>query len=106
MILKEKSQVKDAQAFFFKKEVTKDFCDYLFSLYYRYQDEKEYEDFDDYIKAMKKNYPNVKTMTKRPFGVVWSEEIRVEGIKGYYWSLRTYVTPSGGINARCKPMKG
>lgn len=42
-------------------------------LYGRWQDEKEYEDFNDYIKAMMNFMPNGATLvkgTKRPFGVV------------------------------------
>ena len=43
------------------------------NLYDRWQDEKEYEDFNDYIAVMMKYMPNGATLvkgTKRPFGVV------------------------------------
>lgn len=42
------------------------------SLYYRWQDEKQYEDFNEYVNAMMESMPNGATLikgTKRPFGV-------------------------------------
>ena len=42
-------------------------------LYERWQDEKEYEDFNDYVTIMMKYMPEGATLvkgTKRPFGVV------------------------------------
>ena len=56
------------------------FSDFLFPLYWRWQDEKEYEDWDDYVKVMKTKFDSLiieKQMTnavyyscgKRPFGI-------------------------------------
>lgn len=45
----------------------------FYYLYERWQDEKEYEDFNDYVKVMMKYMPEGATLvkgTKRPFGVV------------------------------------
>jgi hypothetical protein len=42
----------------------------LFNLYGRWQDEKEYEDFDDYVSAFKKYVPSVVKGLKKPFGFV------------------------------------
>lgn len=42
-------------------------------LYERWQDEKEYEDFNDYVTSMMQSMPKGATLvkgTKRPFGVV------------------------------------
>ena len=42
-------------------------------LYCRWQDEKEYEDFNQYVSAMMKYMPSDSTLvkgTKRPFGVI------------------------------------
>lgn len=44
--------------------------DLLFNLYGRWQDEKQYEDWNDYIACMRKNIPNYVASTKRPFGVI------------------------------------
>ena len=45
-------------------------------LYCRWQDEKDYEDFDDYVKEARKSVEkangNFVKMTKRPFGVTIS----------------------------------
>ena len=43
--------------------------DFLFSLYERWQDEKEYEDIADYLVAIQKSVPQAYAMTKRPFGI-------------------------------------
>ena len=37
-------------------------------LWERWQDEHEYEDFNDYFKAVKECIPEITKMTKRPFG--------------------------------------
>jgi hypothetical protein len=45
---------------------------FFLNLYYRWEDEKMYEDFADYAKAMMKYIPTGATLikgTKRPFGV-------------------------------------
>lgn len=42
-------------------------------LYERWQDEKEYEDFNDYVTSMMQSMPKGATLvkgTKRPFGVI------------------------------------
>ncbi len=41
---------------------------FLFSLYERWQDEKEYEDFSDYAEVFKKKVPETIKGTKKPFG--------------------------------------
>lgn len=42
----------------------------LFSLYERWQDERDYEDFNDYIKRFKKSIKEIVSGSKRPFGFV------------------------------------
>lgn len=47
--------------------------EHFYYLYERWQDEKEYEDFNDYVKGMMNYMPEGATLikgTKRPFGVV------------------------------------
>jgi len=49
----------------------------LISLYFRWQDEREYEDFADYAREVKSFFhaiPDAKfvKMTKRPFAVYWT----------------------------------
>lgn len=43
--------------------------DHFVYLYNRYQDEKEYEDINDYLASMKVILPTAFKMSKRPFGV-------------------------------------
>ena len=43
--------------------------EFLFNLYERWQDEKEYEDIADYLTAFQKSISQAYAMTKRPFGV-------------------------------------
>jgi len=43
--------------------------EFLFSLYERWQDEKEYEDIADYLAAIQKSVPEAYAITKRPFGI-------------------------------------
>ena len=38
-------------------------------LYFRWQDEKEYEDINDYLTTIKKTIPEAYAITKRPFGI-------------------------------------
>jgi hypothetical protein len=63
-------------------------------LYERWQDEKEYEDFNDYAKSMMQSMPNGATLikgTKRPFGVVinyGSNKVHISlKLRGNYASL-------------------
>ena len=45
------------------------------NLYYRWQDEKQYEDFNDYVKSMMRVMPEGATLikgSKRPFGVTFN----------------------------------
>ena len=45
------------------------------NLYERWQDEKDYEDFNEYVAAMMKSMPNEAKLikgTKRPFGVIFN----------------------------------
>ena len=44
--------------------------DVMCNLYYRWQDEKEYEDINDYLEIIRKHIPEAEKMTKRPFGVL------------------------------------
>lgn len=45
-------------------------CDTLFYLRERWQDEKEYEDINDYLEVIKKLVPQATKIYKRPFGVL------------------------------------
>lgn len=50
-------------------------ADFLATLRDRWQDEKEYEDFADYVEAMKKALPadiHLVKMTKSPFGFTFT----------------------------------
>ena len=49
---------------------TQEFFDLLCNLKFRWDDEKDYEDFNDYIKVIKDKYPEIIKVTKRPFGIV------------------------------------
>ena len=42
---------------------------FLFNLYGRWQDEKEYEDIADYLATIQKLIPQAYSITKRPFGI-------------------------------------
>lgn len=53
-----------------KEANTRDTVEFLEYLYSRWQDEKEYEDWSEYVTAIKKKFSNfdiIKT-SKRPFG--------------------------------------
>lgn len=54
-----------------KEEFIKDFkekhIEHFIYLYERWQDEKKYEDFNDYIESMKLRVPGLCGMTQRPF---------------------------------------
>ena len=41
---------------------------FIMYLWERWQDEREYEDINDYLAAVKKHVPSAYKMTKRPFG--------------------------------------
>ena len=43
-------------------------ADLIFYLYERWQDESEYEDINDYLKAIQKHIPEAYKIHKRPFG--------------------------------------
>ena len=69
-------------------------------LYYRWQDEKQYEDFNDYVKSMMTVMPEGATLikgSKRPFGVTINYggqkvEITIKH-KGGYCSLVAKIFP-------------
>ena len=42
---------------------------FLNYLYCRWQDEKQYEDINDYLDAIKEKVPEAFKITKRPFGI-------------------------------------
>jgi hypothetical protein len=42
---------------------------FLFNLYGRWQDEKEYEDIADYLAAIQKSIPQAYAITQKPFGI-------------------------------------
>lgn len=46
----------------------------FFNLYTRWQDEKENEDFNDYIDVVKKSIPETFSGLKRPFGFIFACE--------------------------------
>ena len=59
------------------------FMEYLLE---RWEDEKDYEDFEDYKSAIRKNLPYLKItgVTKRPFGIVFNHKkivIRLKYLK-------------------------
>lgn len=67
------SEIKKANLMKFVNEFKKNKLeDHFFSLFRRWEDEKEYEDFEDYNKALKAAYAKygiiVNSATKRPFG--------------------------------------
>jgi len=48
---------------------TESITELLFSLWERWQDEKDYEDIQDYLQVIQKSLPNAYKITKRPFGI-------------------------------------
>lgn len=50
-------------------KINKDNADLLCDLWERWQDEKEYEDIQDYLTVIQKHIPEAYKITKRPFGV-------------------------------------
>ena len=55
---------------YFRSKVGNDFLLFFAMLHDRWQDEKKYEDFKDYLEALKKNAPDrieVLKLTKSPF---------------------------------------
>ena len=48
-----------------------EFISRLTHLYGRWQDEKKYENIEDYLKSMQEVLPTASKMTKRPFGVIY-----------------------------------
>ena len=51
------------------KNVNNNHADLLFNLWGRWQDEKEYEDIQDYLTVIQKYIPEAYKITKRPFGI-------------------------------------
>ena len=45
-------------------------ADLLFYLRERWQDEKKYEDINDYLHRIQQDIPEAYKITKRPFGIV------------------------------------
>lgn len=61
-----------------KKEATKnarEFIRTLTDLFFRWQDESEYEDLADYLKVIQEVEPRAYEMTEKPFGV----KVKIEG---------------------------
>lgn len=61
---------------------------FILDLYIRYQYEKEYEDIQDYLKAIQKQLPEAKKITSRPFTIKCELpdgefKIIVKTVKGY-----------------------
>jgi len=52
------------------KNINANFSNLMFNLYERWQDEKEYEDFNDYVETFKKHIPETIKGLKRPFGFI------------------------------------
>lgn len=79
--------------------------DKLFYLYERWQDEKKYEDFNDYFKVMKAMIPEAVKGTKRPFGFVAKADdgecdIYIK-VKGKYLTLNmAEAMPTQDVRAR------
>ena len=48
---------------------TREFTQTLIELFFRWLDESEYEDIEDYLKVMQKVEPRAIEMTTHPFGV-------------------------------------
>lgn len=53
----------------FWKNVNDNHADMLFNLWCRWQDEKEYEDIQDYLIVIQNHIPEAFKITKRPFGI-------------------------------------
>ena len=69
-------------------------------LYWRWQDEKQYEDFNDYVEAMMKFMPSGATLvkgSKRPFGVTikyGGQKVQISlKHRGNYCSLAAKIYP-------------
>ena len=52
------------------RKVNSNDADLLFNLWERWQDEKDYEDIQDYLLVIQKSIPEAFKITKRPFGIV------------------------------------
>jgi len=85
------------------KDKISEFGEYFGYLYHRWQDEREYEDFEEYIQAAnkklkelasKKSGVSLVKMTKRPFKVIFW----IHGLKGYFKATSTHYE-YGFINA-------
>ena len=69
-------------------------------LYWRWQDEKQYEDFNDYVESMMKYMPSGATLvkgSKRPFGVTINyggQKVQISlKHRGNYCSLAATIFP-------------
>lgn len=70
----------------FVTDFEKNHMDTFIYLYERWQDEKEYEDFEEYVQAMRKSIPALVDMTATPFAFLAP---CAEGI------MRVSATPKG-----------
>lgn len=71
--------------------ILKEHQDFIGGLYARWLDEKEYEDIQDYLAAIRKRLPTAFQIKKRPFTVLFHAddcdlEMRV-AVRGNYVSL-------------------
>lgn len=51
------------------EQINNEHAGFLFMLWQRWQDEKDFEDINDYLSAIQKRLPMAYAITKRPFGV-------------------------------------
>ena len=79
------------------KHIHNNYSKLLFNLYKRWQDEKEYEDFNEYVEHFKKSVPETIKGLKRPFGFI---------VKCSDGNVRAYVKPSGRnkVKIGCEPV--
>ena len=70
-----KKYIDDMNKTLDKNIKNKKLIDTLFNAYMRYQDEKEYEDINDYLEVFKKYDKSIKKMSKRPFGIVFENKL-------------------------------
>jgi hypothetical protein len=72
MLTQQEKQQMVKEIFFITKK--NNYFEFLTNLYERWQDEKQYENFNDYKKVIKQQMKefNIKNVTKRPFGIVFN----------------------------------
>lgn len=51
------------------EQINNNYSDLLFNLYERWQEEKEYEDINEYLKVIQRYIPQAFKITKRPFAI-------------------------------------